>query len=1054
MTRIAAGMAIAITGILCAAAPARAERPPDGRLRILVFIGPTPAEGVRVEVPGAAALDTTADGSVAFTLPPGEVRARLSIPRAALRGLPPGGTPLSLHLDGVEVVEGEEVEALVTLDHRGVVLALDVETARLRGEERRRRQDFERQQATAPKGMVRGTVTSAAGEAVAGAQVFIRGAPLETTTGDDGAFQLELPQGKYDLTVIHPRHVTINVKDVEVVPGAPRVLALRAEAVSAQLEDFVVTAPHIEGGVAALVTERRESASVDEVIGVEEMSRSGDSDAASALRRVTGITVIGGQYVYVRGMGERYSATLLNGQAIPSPEPERRVIPLDLFSTDVLESIVIQKTASPDIPAELGGGVVLLRTRGFPEELTLSAELSTALATNATFKSRPSYRGGGLDFLGIDDGTRDLPGAIRDAGELKEATRFEDGYSREELAAFGRMLPVNYDVRDETVPLNAGASFTIGDQVDLGRVPSGFLLSLSWGQAYNFQERISRRYVSSATAPDGLELNNDFLIQETARSVGVSGIFATGLKPAKNHDVRLTTLLLRVTDDEAAVVTGRSNDLGVDIRQSRLRFVERQLFTQQITGEHELVALGKAKVEYRYAFSQANRDEPDRREYYYADEAQSPPADYQINGRPGGNGRTWSELTDRVHDVGFDYTQPFRVWAGLEAKVKGGGTLLVRDREYQTLRFTLDAPNLLTPEERRQAPNEVWSLENINATDGWILEDNTQPTDFYSAEQRLQAGYLMTTVPITDTLELTGGARLEHSRQRVVTFSPFEATPVQVVTELDDTDLFPSATLKWQVTDALVIRGGYGRTVTRPDFREISTSGFRDVTTGIRYVGNAELERGTIDHLDARAEYYWAPDEVVSIAGFYKRFQSPIEQVDLGTVDRTVSWDNAESANNFGVEIEGRRRFGFLSRRLENVFVAGNLAFIRSQVNLGDQAGISTSKERALQGQSPYVLNLQLGYDDASGSGIQLVALYNVSGRRIRDVGRAGSPDIFEQPFHLLDLVYSQKLPGGFTVKLKASNLLGDEVEFLQGPNVVSGYDPGRTFSLSLSWSH
>ena len=1036
--------------------PAFADEP-RGELRVLVFVESNPALGVSLEFAGAELALTNAEGAVVVTAPAGMVVPKLLVPRHLLSALPIEGAAIEVHLDALRIVASETVEVIVTLDLAGRARSVDVESPNSSEVDAQAATSFDERMKTQPVGLVRGLVyTGPSKTPVEGAGVFVRGVPRDAKSDAEGAFELLLPEGTYELVVIHPKYTTTRLVDVVVDANHPKELRIRLEEATPALEDFVVTAPHIEGGVATLVAERRESASVDEVIGAEEMSRSGDSDAAGALRRVTGITVVGGQFVYVRGMGERYSATLLNGQAIPSPEPERRVIPLDLFSTDILESVVIQKTPSPDSPAEFGGGVVLLRTKSFPEKFTLNASAGLGMVSTATFRGRPSHQGGSLDFLGTDDGGRALPQTIRDNSPLREGNLFQEGYTPEELAEMGKLLSVNYNVTDEIVSPDTSLSFSVGDRFEVAKRPMGYLLSLGHGRDHSFKSEVNRRFIASDTAEGGLELNNDFRIAELSQSVSGSGIFVAGFEPEKGDEIKSTTLLLRITDNETAQVTGRSDDLGQDIRRSRLRFVERQLFTQQFVGRHEIDRANKAIAEWRYSLSKAKRDEPDRREYFYADEsidADAPPSDFQISARPAGNQRVWSDLTDTIHDLGADYAQPFTLWNGAAAVAKLGGSAIFREREYDTLRLTLRAPRMLQAEERRLSPNELWATENLNAEDGWVLEDTTQPTDAYSAEQQIAAAYAMVDVPIKSGIELRAGARVERSRQRVTTFSPFDNDQVPLETELDNTDVLPSILGKYQILAQLLLRGGYGRTVTRPDFRELSESQFRDVVTATRFVGNPELVRGTIDNFDARLEYYFSSDELVSLSGFYKRFDDPIEQIDLGGVDRSVSWDNAESATNIGLELESRGRLGFLSSRLSDVFASVNVALIKSQVVLGEGAsGVSTSKERALQGQSPYVVNIQLGYDDASVSGVSAVFLYNVFGARIRDVGRLGSPDIFEEPVHQLDFVYGHKLTDNWKLKLKAKNLLNQEVQFTQGIKTARTFHTGRAFSASLTW--
>lgn len=1043
---------------LVAVAQPLEEASPTGELRLLVFIEAELAPGVSIEIPGVGIVRTNEDGAASLRAAPGvAIRPRLQIPRALVPNAPGSAEDPVLELASLSLVAGETVEVIVTLDRAAVLVTSDVEMPGKQASLKLPGSADGNTFVDAPTGLIRGRVVIGPSDSgVAGASVFVRGAPIEAVTDAKGAFELRLPRGEYDLVVIHPKYTSARLSKVDVDAELPKEVVLRVEEATPALDDFVVTAPHIEGGVAALVAERRESTSVDEVIGAEEMSRSGDSDAAGALRRVTGITVVGGQFVYVRGMGERYSATLLNGQAIPSPEPERRVIPLDLFSTDILESVVIQKTPSPDLPAEFGGGVVLLRTKSFPEDFTLRLEAGTGMVSNATFRNRPGHRGGSLDFLGTDDGGRALPDEIRDASPLREGNRFQEGLTPEELAAMGKLLQVNYNVDERRVQPDTSLTFTIGDKFELAKRPVGYLFSVSHGRDHNFTEEINRRFIASDTAEGGLELNNDFRIAELKQTVSGSAILAAGFQPEEGDEIKSTTLLLRITDNETASVTGRSDDLGQDIQRSRLRFVERQLFTQQLTGVHEIARANHGIAEWRYSFSRANRDEPDRREYFYADESadpDAPPADFQISARPAGNQRVWSDLSDRIHDFGIDYTQPFPIWHSLVASAKVGASAIFRKRDFDTLRLTLRAPRMLSAEDRRLRPDELWRTENLNADSGWILEDTTQPTDAYSAEQRLQAAYAMVTVPITAKAEVSGGARIEHSRQRVVTFSPFDKDLVPLKSELDNTDVLPSILGKYQLSEELVLRGGHGRTVTRPDFRELSESQYRDVVTATRFVGNPELVRGTIENVDARLEYYFSSDELVSVSAFYKKFTNPIERIDLGGVDRSVSWENAASARNLGFELEGRRRFGFVADALEDVFGSVNVALIQSQVVLDEEsAGVSTSQKRALQGQSPYVVNLQLGYDDASDSGITAVVLYNVFGKRIRDVGRLGSPDIFEQPRHQLDCVYGHALGDGWKLKFKAQNLLDQDVEFVQGSKLARRYRTGRAFSLSASW--
>jgi len=1020
---------------------------PAGAVHIVVFEGSRPLSGVTV-LGSTEEAQTGDDGAAYLTVPPGSLELVLQVPPNLLTDHPAAHT---IPLVPIAVAEGREVQAIITLGPRGDVLSVDLEGA---GRAPARAQpDVERTAPSEPraKGTVRGRVIAeTTNHPVADARVYVRGAPVEAATDADGRFSLELPEGQYGLAVVHSDYSTESLAEFAVRGAQSTELNIALTPASVTLEEYVVTAPHIEGGIAALLDERRESSNVNDVIGAEEMSRSGDSDAAGALRRVTGITVVGGKFVYVRGMGERYSATLLNGQMLPSPEPERRVVPLDLFPTDVLESVLIQKTFSPDSPGEFGGGVVRLRTRSYPDRLTLSVGTSVGYNSQTTFQDAPTHTGGSRDWLGMDDGSRALPGEIRAASPIRAGDRFQSGYSEEDRANFARMLSNNWNVRRATVPLSRGLNLGIGNTFRVAEVPIGFTVSLLYDDDYQLTKKTNRRYGTSDAAEGGIEQTTALDVESFERVVSLGGILVAGSEYAKGHSIKSTTLLLRITDMTTDLVSGVDAE-DFDIRQSRLRFVERQLLTQQLTGEQALTE--GLQLDWRYAYSKAVRDEPDRREYFYRSEVRNGPKDFRLSNRPDGNQRVWSWLDDTIHDVGADLTYRFEPWSKLEASAKAGAMHVSRQRTVDTLRLTFNGS--LPDEVRRQSPDEVFSNKYIGGENGWLIDDVTQGTDAYTAGQKIDAAYVMTELPLAKSFSVMGGVRMERSSQRVDTFDPFsDEEPIKA--ELDDLDWLPAATGTWRLSDDMSVRGGYGRTVSRPDFRELSKASFLDVTSGTRYFGNPELQRATIDNFDVRWEWYFSTDELVSLGAFYKQFDGPIEQVVAGGTDFSLTWNNAKAATNYGLELEARSRLGFAASALDDFYVATNVAFIRSNVDLGDRAGASTSKTRPLQGQSPYVVNAQLGFDDdgEDGTGIQAAVLYNLFGPRISEVGRFGLPDVYERPSHRVDVVYAQKLGLGLRLKLKASNLLDPTVRYEQADKVVQQYRRGRDFSVGLSWSY
>jgi TonB-dependent receptor len=407
--------------------------------------------------------------------------------------------------------------------------------------------------------------------------------------------------------------------------------------------------------------------------------------------------------------------------------------------------------------------------------------------------------------------------------------------------------------------------------------------------------------------------------------------------------------------------------------------------------------------------------------------------------------------------VAFDVTLPFSPWAELDAKAKAGAMMVDRDREVATRRFNFSARGDLGGDRDlpRLAPEDLFSPALIGEN-MWQFQELTLPTDYYTAAQDIIAGYGLVEFPVTSSLDLMGGARIERSDQVVETFEPFQSDADVIRASLDKTDLLPASTLTWRFTDEMQARLGYSRTVSRPDFRELSPSIFIDTTENKQYVGNPELKRTRLDHFDSRWEYYFSTDETFSIGGFYKRLENPIEEVIQPAAGLSITWQNAESANNWGLEFEGRKNLGFADAMLQNVFASLNVSFINSTINFDpEQAQNLTSKERPLQGQSPYVVNAQLSYDTlVDEDGLSATILYNVSGRRISAVGSNGLPDIYEEPFHQLDFVYTQKLGDHFRVGAKAKNIFDPRARWTQSGNIQQAERKGRDFSVGLSYNY
>lgn len=923
---------------------------------------------------------------------------------------------------------------------------------------------------------LRGTVVAKdGGAAIPGAMILVKGVAAQYVAGADGAFEIDLPPGEHELTIlmsgfvmqvrsvsaaspeltIEMPAIPVETADADGEPGSvavePGAAAAGAGITEAADAELTVTATRVEGGTKALLEEKRLAPTVSETIGSEQISKSGDSTAATALRRVTGLSVVDGKYVYVRGMGERYSSTLLNGTALPSPDPERRVVPLDLFPAGLIESMVIHKSFLPDQPGEFGGGTVALRTRVYPLERERSLSISSGLNSESAFQEGLAYRGGRYDWTGMDDGTRSLPGNVQDASDdspLHESDMFSDrGYSPEELEELGESMPNRWNLHRASGRPDFGMSGTVGDSFLVNQRRFGYLASLS----YDTEDRIVGRTQNYYTVGAGgaLEPSNRYEFDEMQTTTTVGGVLNFGGEVSSGHAVRATTLVTRITDDEARRYQGFNRDVGGDIRVTRLRWLERMLFAQQVHGAHFLPQLGNTAVEWRYAYSRASRHEPDTREYRYDHDSSGV---WMLSNRPEGNSRLFSDLLDQGHDLGTDITVPVGTLAEQPISLKTGFAAGFKDRVVDTRRFKFmhKGPDSNDSQTLALDPEQIFVPENIGSN-GFQFEETTRQTDNYRASQRTLAAYAMAELYPVSAVRLSGGARLEAGRQSVKTFELFNPDAAPVRAELDRTDVLPGAAATWQFHESMQLRGAFGRTLARPDFRELSPATFNDVTGGREIFGNPDLERTVIDNFDMRLEWYPTEGETFSIGGFYKRFTDPIETVVVVSAQHSITYANARGAENLGIEIEGRKELDALAPSLTGAWVAFNGALIRSRVQLDPDSGIQTSDERPLQGQSPYVANVQVGWDRPK-DGLSVSVAYNVFGKRIAEVGAQGAPDVYEQPYHQVDLVVSRTVAKGMKVKVKGGNLLDSQSTLEQGGHVTQRYHKGREASLGFTY--
>ncbi|MDT8398151.1 MAG: TonB-dependent receptor plug domain-containing protein [Pseudomonadales bacterium] len=818
----------------------------------------------------------------------------------------------------------------------------------------------------------------------------------------------------------------------------------------AKIEEIVTTGRYVPD-------EKRATAAISNVIDAEAFQRAGDSNVADGLKRVAGLNLQAGRFIYIRGLGERYSSSMINGSTLPSPEPLNRVVPLDLFPASIIDSVLVQKTYSAQLPAEFAGGTVQMRTKAVPDEAFFEVSSNLGYAGNTSFQKGFTYDGGGKDWLGTDNGTRAIPeslqSAIADGNKLrKNSAIFNGGVDAAELETIGESLSNNYSLKNSNLGPNTGMGASFGTRYELGDVVLGLTSSLSYNNSWDSKDVIRNSFSVNETE-SGVELTpfDRQVFSSTEQTIESSMFVTGGLQYKDDHTIKATFLKLRKADDQASLLTGFQATESLDIEQTRLEFISRELSSFQIEGEHVFYKWNELTLNWHYSGAQATRNAPDMRQFRFDINPITGESVFSVRGD--GNQRVWSTLKDNNDDFGFSAKLFLQTPFSTSTDLSFGMNRVEKDRASEIRRFAFISQGVASnDQDLRLLPlDQILSPENIGPA-AFELRETTRSTDTYSADQTIDAYFVEADVELSPSFRLLAGLRWEQSKQNVTTFDLFKPEVGAIDSRLNSDDLFPVVTGTYILDEQnMQFRLGYSKTTSRPDFRELSPSPFTHPVTGFEIIGNPDLTVAFIKNYDFRWEWYFAGTDNVSIGLFYKELQNPIEAViEAGPANRRT-FINADVAETYGVEFDASKQLDFISDRLENWYVSGNLSLIESTVDIRpEDAGLLTNRTRALQGQANYIFNMQLGYDDLYRNRVSLV--YNLTGEKIREVGVLGAPDVVDDAYGELDLVYTHYWNDKLTMGFKAKNLMNNSRDTTQGGLIVNGFKEGRNLSLSLNY--
>lgn len=925
-------------------------------------------------------------------------------------------------------------------------------------------------------GTISGKVTDGkTSETLPGVKILIENQIYKIITDLDGNFSFQnIPVGNYNLIFNYNGYNTKIISDILVKANEVTSFEIVMEPVVKEIGAVTVKATVNKESIDNINRLKSNAAGQVDGISQQEIKRSPDRDASAVLKRVSGASVQDNKFVIIRGLNDRYNTAMINGLPLPSTEADRKAFSFDIFPSTMLDNMMIYKTASPDLPGDFAGGVILVNTKDIPEKDFVSFSVGTNYNTQSTFKSYSNYDGSKNDWIGFGVKDRMYPNSLPSTTEFKEllsnpSTRFENS------KVFSNDWQIN----------NKNAS-PLGQNYQVGfakTIRPDSLKSNTFGIVGAMSYNYTRRYLDVTRKDYNEDSSRVFDYKDATYRENVSwgGMLNFAYKFGKNNKITLKNLFSDNSTDQVILRTGENIDADQIIKATAMQYTSSKMFTSQLNGEHLIKSTDSTSIKVKWGldYSKTITTIPNlKRMLYYKNRTPQGTASDSIftayvpfgSPSPDFAGKFFSNLGEDLYAAMAEIAIPYNfLKENSTLKIGYAGSIKSRAFNARVFGYAINSPAQFNYDLLLLPQDSIFAEENINAQ-GFKLGESTNPSDSYSASTNLHAGYVMTDQKLTSKLRAVYGLRVENFRQQLSSIS-YGGDSINI----DNTTLsfLPSLNLTYSLNKKMNFRGAVSRTVARPDFRELAPFSFYDFNTSSAVVGNDTLQAATITNIDLRYEYFPGSGQIISTSVFYKDFNNPIENTVFfgGSGSRTYTFRNVANAVDYGIELEYRTKLSkidslFNSNALDNFTFYTNLTFVKSVVDLSNVATAVTDEEkyRPMQGQSPYLINGGLVYqNDSIGFGASV--LVNRIGRRIAFVGTNGYQDIYENPrtvldFQLVKTVFKNKQG---EIKLNASDIFNQNAIFYQDFNhskkyeaaedkVIQGIKFGRNFSFSFAY--